>query len=405
MTEGNLVDDVEALRSGDVEERGRSTLLYLAGAPWSAVAGTDKHLASELARERTVVWVDPPMSWVARRRRGLVGPRISRPMPGLVRVSTSCVPGVSRPLLRRISRVQADRDARRALRQLGIDVRGVVLSDPEARFPRWAPDATRVYFETDDFVAGAELLGRSVEYARRCRRRNLEAADVVVAVTQDLVDKLLSAEQPGYLLPNGTSAHHYADVPLTAPAPEVRLPRPIAGVIGQLNERLDLDALEAVGRTGTSLLLVGPRYEESAETRERLDALVALPHVQWIDRRPYERMPAFMAALDVGLTPYLANEFNRASHPLKTLEYLAAGLPVLSTDLPSARAFDSELVMLASTPDDFARLTLELVRLPRDDAIVARRQEFARQHSWAQRARRLADIVDLATCTGSQGGL
>jgi glycosyltransferase involved in cell wall biosynthesis len=382
--------------SDGASERDGAALLYFAGAPWSAVTGTDKQLARALARERDVIWVDPPMSWRARRRRNLQVPRVTEPIPGLLRVSTSCLPGVSRPVLRRVTRLHAELDARRAVRERGVAIAGVVVSDPEQRFPRWVVDAPRIYFETDDYVAGAELLGRSVAYARACREQKLADCDVVVAVTQTLVDALAGGRRPGLVLPNGTDAEHYSDVARAVAAPEVLLAGPIAGVFGQLNERLDLASLDAVAETGASLLLLGPRYEECPTTRARLDALIARPNVQWIDRQPFERLPEFMAAVDVGLTPYAVTDFNRASFPLKTLEYLAAGRPAVSTDLPAARALDTDLVELAATPQEFAARTLALLSTPVDDALVERRQAFAREHSWADRARRLEQIVATA---------
>ncbi len=105
---------------------------------------------------------------------------------------------------------------------------------------------------------------------------------------------------------------------------------------------------------------------------------------------------AAVAALHVGLTPYAVTDFNRASFPLKTLEYLAAGRPAVSTDLPAARALETDLVELVTTPQEFASRTLALLSAPPDEALVARRQAFARQHSWAERARRLEQIVALA---------
>ena len=153
----------------------------------------------------------------------------------------------------------------------------------------------RVYFETDDFVAGAELLGHRTRYAIRLRRTNLRRSDVVLAVTDHLGARL--AQEPDapasvFTLPNGTDAAHYRDVDEVAVAPEVVLARPIAGLIGQLNDRLDLDALDAVAGTGSRLLLLGPRYDARAETRARLDALIARPNVQWVDRQPFERLPS-----------------------------------------------------------------------------------------------------------------
>jgi teichuronic acid biosynthesis glycosyltransferase TuaH len=267
----------------------------------------------------------------------------------------------------------------------------VVVSDPEHTLPRHAP-GVRVYFETDDFVAGAALLGTDRRHAARRRRRNLARCDVVLAVTEQLARSLAATGAPARVLPNGTDPDHFRAVATIPAAPEVTLPPPVAGLVGQLNDRLDLEALDAVARTGSRLLLVGPRYETRPETRRRLDALIARPNVQWVDRQPFARLPAFLSAVDVGLTPYAASEFNRGSHPLKTLEYLAAGRCVVSTDLPASRALGTGLVTVATTPAEFAEATVRHLAAEDDDAAAERRRAFARCHSWEARAAELERI-------------
>ncbi len=379
-------------RTGGDERSG--TILWFSGASWDAVVGTDRHLVTALARRRRVVWVDPPMSGVARRRRGVVVPPVSEPVPGVVRVSTTVPPGVSRPGVRRLARLLTSRHAAAVVRRGGHRVDTVVVSDPEQTLPRRPGGAVRVYFETDDFVAGAGLLGTVETHLLRRRRRNVRRADVVLAVTQQLAERLAQGGAPARVLPNGTDVEHYRDVDATAAAVEVTLERPLAGVVGQLNDRLDLAALDAVAGSGSRLLLLGPRHEALPETRQRLDALIARPNVQWIDRQPFGRMPSFMAAIDVGLTPYAASHFNNGSHPLKTLEYLAAGRSVVSTDLPASRAMGSALVTVARTPAEFADATRRhLLGDPAADAASAElRRGYAREHSWPARAERFEAI-------------
>jgi glycosyltransferase involved in cell wall biosynthesis len=170
------------------------------------------------------------------------------------------------------------------------------------------------------------------------------------------------------------------------PATDVTLPRPIAGVVGQINERLDMDLLDAIADTGQSLLLVGPRYEQAEETRVRVDALLRRPNVQWVGRQSFERVPGYLATIDVGLTPYAINSFNEASFPLKTLEYLAAGRPVVSVDLSSARWLDTALVSIAEGRHDFVVKVQKCLAEYRSDSLLAERRRFARQHSWDARA-------------------
>jgi teichuronic acid biosynthesis glycosyltransferase TuaH len=80
---------------------------------------------------------------------------------------------------------------------------------------------------------------------------------------------------------------------------------------------------------------------------------------------------------------------------MKTLEYLAAGRPVVSTSLPAVRWLDTDLVTLADTPDAFGASVMRDAALVHDPALVRRRREFAARHSWAQRAERFAGLLGL----------
>ncbi|HST67193.1 MAG TPA: glycosyltransferase [Mycobacteriales bacterium] len=362
-------------------------IVYLAGARWDAVAGTDRHLAEALGRHEPVLWVDPPMSWIGQRRRKVTAARLSTVAPGVTRLRTVAPPGVTRPGIRVVARLLVRRGVRRLLARTGQRARAVVLSSPEPLLPGWS-GVTRIYYATDDFVAGAPLLGFTRAYAEKVQAANLAAADHVLAVSETLVETLRAGGRPVALMPNGC-----APVAPAPPAPEVTLPGPVAGVLGQLNERLDLDFLAAVAADGQSLLLVGPRYEQDPETRRRLDELIARPTVQWVGRQPAERLPEFLAAMDVGLTPYRDTAFNRASFPLKTLEYLAAGLPVVSTDLPSARWLGTDHVDLASAADKFAALVRSRLAEPGTAELAADRRALAAGHSWDARAEQLLALI------------
>ncbi len=374
-------------------------IVYFAGVSWDAIAGTDRHLASALAESQPIVWVDPPMSWVARRRHNIKLPTHSIVGPDILRLSTSCPPGVSRPILRHIAQLLAGRQARKALAAVDLSGATIIVSTPGQLLPKWGKDAVRIYYETDDFVAGAALLGSSERFARKVRAVNTARSDIVMGVTEILTEKLNHRDGvEAVTLSNGTDVEHFRQTKHVESAADVELTPPIAGVVGQLNERLDLSMLEAVADQGTSLLLLGPRRDVQAETRLRLDNLIARTNVQWIDQQPFDRLPSFFAALDVGLTPYSPTEFNLASFPLKTLEYIAAGLPVVSSDLPAARALDTDLVMLATTPTDFAKAVDYLLERPPATETDDRRRTFVETHSWAARATQLTTIIDDVRC-------
>jgi teichuronic acid biosynthesis glycosyltransferase TuaH len=104
-------------------------------------------------------------------------------------------------------------------------------------------------------------------------------------------------------------------------------------------------------------------------------------------------MPAYLASLDVGLTPYADTSFNRASFPLKTLDYLAAGLPCVATPSPAVDWLDTDLVVTADSAEDFAESAVRAATGGHDGR-VAVRKEFAERHSWEARARTLLDRLE-----------
>jgi len=168
---------------------------------------------------------------------------------------------------------------------------------------------------------------------------------------------------------------------------DARLPAPVAGFVGRINDRTDLSLLEAIADRGRSLLLVGPK--DPAFEPDRFDALRQRRNVRWVGPKPFEALPGYFRVLDVGVVPYRDSPFNRGSFPLKTLEYLAAGRAVVATDLPAIRWLATDLVSVATTPPAFADQVDRLLAQPRTPGMLARRQAFAARHSWARRA---ADI-------------
>jgi len=151
--------------------------------------------------------------------------------------------------------------------------------------------------------------------------------------------------------------------------------------------------------------------------------------VHYAGQVPAEAVSSYLAAIDVGITPYMDIPFNRSSFPLKTLEYLGAGRPVVSTDLRSARwllddlarsdqaRIADQILALARGPDEFVAAVGRMTRSAHpladvrpnhgpdpDSARLARAAQcraFASRHSWSRRADAFAALLGL-TVTGPQ---
>lgn len=372
--------------------------MFYAGTAWDRWKAPDQHIAGRLARWAPVLYVEPPVSIVSRGR-GFrpLSPGLSSRLRGvgdnLAAFTPVVLPPMSRGPMRRVTESLVRVLTAGIVRRLGADVEVAVSASPFPLFGA-AGERRRVLYATDDFRAGASLMGVSRSWLAAREDAALTEAHTVIAVSDYLAQVLHArgARDP-VVIENGVDYELFAATD-EAPLPtDVELPRPIVGFVGHLSDRIDLAVLEAVAATGRSLLLVGPR--QGTFKLARVEELFARPNVQWVGPKPFETLPSYLRITDVGLLPYVDSEFNRSSFPLKVLEYLAAGRPALCTSLPAVRSL-GDAVYVADGPEGFVQAVERLVAAPDDPAARAERQKIARGYSWDSVARRFAETIGIA---------
>lgn len=356
-------------------------------------------MATALSRFADILWVDPAISPVTpkRFRHGSTCWPPRRPVPvgaSILRITPSAPPFHSRGVLRQLTALLVRRQIRSTLGRLGRTPYAVVVSHLDDLLGDWGPDVLNVFYGTDDYVGGADLMGTARTRLEKEERRQLRLADTVIPISSPLADRWrnLGFTGPLTLIPNGVNVEHYG-VDGIASA-EVDLPKPVAGFVGHLSARIDIGLLESVVNAGCSLLLVGPHNPQWEACR--FQELVTHHRVKWVGPVPFDDLPRYLRSMDIGITPYADSAFNRASFPLKTLEYLAAGKPAVSTDLPAVRWLATDLIDVAGR-DNFGQIVL--TRAKQDNRFAAKdRIDFAASHSWIRRAETFAKAL------GIQGG-
>jgi glycosyltransferase involved in cell wall biosynthesis len=123
----------------------------------------------------------------------------------------------------------------------------------------------------------------------------------------------------------------------------------VAGYVGVIDERLDLDLVAGLAERlpDWDVHMVGPTLKIDDAT------LPTAPNLRYLGPQVYGRLPLLMSEFDVALMPFARNEATRSISPTKTLEYLAAGLPVVSTRVPDVVADYAAVVELADDVDGF----------------------------------------------------
>lgn len=372
-------------------------VVLCSGTSWDGAHLSDRHLAERLVRYAPVLFVDPPVSPLTSLRRpelrASVGPpRLTRIGHRLARLTPLAPPGVSRPVGRHLALLVTRAAMRRAVAQLGGAVEAVIVGSLDDLFGACG-ERQSVLWGTDDFASAGALMGLPQAWLERRQVDQLAKADLVIAVSDGLAEKWRPFGRPVFTVPNGCAAEHYersADAPLPQ---DVRLPEPIATFVGHMSDRIDISLLARVAQDGHSLLLIGPR--QATYRDRRFAELLELPNVQWVGPKRFDELPSYMRITRVGLTPYTDTPFNRASFPLKTLEYLAAGKPVVSTDLPATRSLDTDLITVAPSAEDFVTAVDRVLRTPMSATFESRAKSFAREHDWNSRTREIAGILGL----------
>jgi teichuronic acid biosynthesis glycosyltransferase TuaH len=356
---------------------------------YDSVKVADQHIAEQLAMLMPVLYVDPPLSRLTPAKnpelaRALAGPRLRLLAPGLARLTPVVQPFPSRPGLATLTTALTARHIRRAVSMLGGRVRALISAWPLYPVFGSCNEQVRVYWAQDDFVGGAALLGMNAKQLDARERKVAAAADLIIAANPVVADTWRGRGRDPVMIPYGADVAAYRRVDQAPIPPDVGLHGPVAGFVGQINDRTDLSLLEAVAERGLALLLVGPVNPDFEP--DRFAALRRRANVCWVGPKPFEALPGYLRSMDVGLVPYRDSLFNRGSFPLKTLEYLAAGRAVVATDLPAIRWLNTSLISVATAPSAFADLVGRLAGEPRTQELIERRQAFAAEHSWARRA-------------------
>lgn len=354
---------------------------------------SERHIADRLTAWSSVLYIDPPTPIVSiSRHRISYGSKIEVLRPHLARCTPIVLPGSRRPGMVRVTEELTRLQIGSAIDRLGPSTVVRVIASDLPVFERSGRER-RVVFATDDTASGFELMGLPESQIRRHEARLARDCDLVIAVSEPIAAKWRAQGCEVVVIPNGCDAERFAETDRADWPADVRLSAPIAGFAGQINDRLDIGLLEATAARGSSVLLVGPMSRTF--NFNRLTALLERPNVQWVGPKPFEEMPSYLRAMHVGLTPYANTAFNRASVPLKTLEYLAAGRAVVSADLPAARELGTRHITLASDPHDFSEAVRARLREPLSVEIAEERQEFAKAHSWSVRAQQFAVAIGI----------
>lgn len=215
-----------------------------------------------------------------------------------------------------------------------------------------------------------------------------EKADVVLAVSENLVKKLKGGHAEVFHVPNGIDDQifHHSDYEI--PDDLAALPRPMIGYIGKMQRRFDVGFMVKVAglMPEASFVLVGPVFEP-----DHFEPLKKMKNVHFLGWKHQSLMPGYISHFDVCMMPHVDDPLTSAMNPLKLYEYLAIGKPTVCTGVQGLEQFKG-LVEVAYSPQSFVDRVRVMLSESADKKL--NREEFAKGQSWRHRIDHIMEILE-----------
>jgi glycosyltransferase involved in cell wall biosynthesis len=365
---------------------------------WTGDPLSKTHLMRLLARYNRILWVNS----IGYRSPSLGSKRDLRRIVQKLKAATEplreveknifvfnplSVPAFGNSLLRRVSATFLRWQVRRAMKQLQFRRPINWVFNPAAGVlaGRLSEDKI-VYYCVDEYTA---FKGVDTSALARIEQDLIAKADLVIVSAEKLLHSKRAPRAPTHLVRHGVDYEHFA----TATRAETRIPDEIAGlphpVIGYFgliaDDWVDVPLMIHVARsfpTGSLVMLGKVTMDVSELARE--------PNVHLLGRKPYISLPAYAKGFDVAVIPFPVSEVTLNANPLKAREYLAAGLPVVSTAIPEVEVLGQ--CRIGRSPEEFVDELRAALIAPGPNSA---RSQLMQSESWAARVEEIRGLWPL----------
>ena len=366
---------------------------------WHEDPTSNHHVLRELAKTRRVLWLNSlstrKPNLTSARDLGKIKRKLREFTKGAINVENDLwvatplvLPLPQSEIANRINR-QILRLTIRALRaQLGIDKFHLVTFLPNtAPYIGTLGEELAFYYCVDEW---ATFPGLDREGTLAMERTLLESVDATFTTSLALREKKAQHCKHTFLAPHGVDYAKFAraiDDQLEVPADLAALPGKKIGFFGTLRDFLDYELMAHVAkaRPDWSLALIGQKLCD-------IGPLEGLPNVHLLGQKKHDELPAYCKGFDVGLIPYRIDNDVKFINPLKLREYLSAGLPVVSTNMPEVQPY-AHLCHIADTGDQMVEAIEKALTEGSRDARIAR-SGLMKTETWQARVAAIVATID-----------
>jgi glycosyltransferase involved in cell wall biosynthesis len=363
---------------------------------WNRHPGSTQHIAELLAKRNRVLWVSgiplraPRLSGrdvrrVLEKGRKMILSQVNsydHTLP-VVELHPLFLPFYDIPVILRLNDYLLRSTLMKKIRELRFQDYTILSSTPMvAGIIGTMGELSSHYLCMDDYGGNKD----SFRILDQLERKMLERVDSTFAMSDYLMKNRVPKTGEINFFPEGVDLNHFKPKGGPVPASLSNVKKPIVGYAGLLEWWVDYELIVKCARAyphATFVILGAAKVDISILQSER--NVLCLGHI------PYKELPQYYELFDVGLIPRKINRLTVAMNPLKLLEYLAMGMPVVSTNLPEVRKLGT-LAYVADDHDQFVRMVGEALG---DTAVEKKqvRRAQAERFSWQSVADRMSEVI------------
>jgi len=390
----------ENVRGKDVRSEGRKLPIICFAEDWGRLPSSTQHLMRGLSKTHKILWIDslglrtPSPSKadfirIINKVKKFFSSNFKQVEPNIFVLTPIVIPLYRYKVVRRINRFILKSLVKSFLRKNNI-----------ADFIQWAScptsadmvgslnETANIYYIGDEF---SEFTQFDSGLVAELERRLMVSADMLLVVSDKLLQTKSKYNPLIYKIPHGCDYGHFSRTLSLArediPDDLKSIPKPIIGYYGLIRDWFDFDMLKEifVDHPEWSLVLIGMSDTETS-------TISNLPNVYILGPRPYESLPKYLRGFDVCIIPYGKTEITINANPLKLLEYLSSGKPIVTTDLPSVYPYKKGLYIAKDTKE-FEKFINRA--LSEDDIVLSRsRSSIGAANSWDSRVANIESIFE-----------
>ncbi len=243
-----------------------------------------------------------------------------------------------------------------------------------------------IYYCVDEYTAFTGASKGLKEIEEELFRR----ADLVIVSAEKLLENKKQFNANTFIIRHGVDFSHFRkalDEETKIPDEIVNLPKPIIGFHGLLADWVDYELIKKTAEhfSSGSVVLIG---KIAVDAEQKIKILDTVKNIHFFGRKPYQELPNYCKGFDVALNPFAISDLTLSANPLKVREYLAAGLEVVSTDIPEVRILD--FCRIGESHADFIRHIEEALKNPKSKVKIS---DSVKTESWEARVDELREIM------------